>query len=69
MSGVVYYEAQTGIIRSAPPAVSNFYQYCIDAVHLEKLREIAARVEPSTADLKWLAEHDSPAMGGKWIHI
>lgn len=27
MRGDFYFEAQTGIIRDQPPAVSNFYQY------------------------------------------
>jgi hypothetical protein len=33
-NNIIYFEAQTGIIRDQPSAVSSFYQYAIQVRHL-----------------------------------
>ena len=45
-NNIIYFEAQTGIIRDQPSAVSSFYQYAIQVRHRVELEEAiaAARV-------------------------
>jgi len=42
-----YVEAQTGIIRNDPPAISNFYQYCVPVARRD---EVQRAVDAATLD-------------------
>ena len=58
-----YFEAQTGIIRDKPPAFSNFHQYRLRRVHLDRVQTIMNAHDPSNYPsefLEWLAKHDEP---------
>lgn len=58
-----YFEAQTGIVRDAAPAISNFHQYKLPAHARERVEDAVAAAEPGSGALqypkgflKWLQE-------------
>jgi hypothetical protein len=47
-NNIIYFEAQTGIIRDQPSAVSSFYQYAIQVRHRVELEEAIAAATPGS---------------------
>ena len=47
-TNIIYFEAQTGIIRDQPSAVSSFYQYAIQVRHRVELEEAIAAATPGS---------------------
>jgi hypothetical protein len=47
-NNIIYFEAQTGIIRAQPSAISSFYQYAIQVGHRAELEEAIAAATRGT---------------------
>ena len=52
-NSIIYFEAQTGIIRHQPSAVSSFYQYAIQVRHRAELEEAIAAATPGRSELQY----------------
>ena len=52
-NNIIYFEAQTGIIRDQPSAVSSFYQYAIQVRHRVELEEAIAAATPGSSELQY----------------
>ena len=73
---IIYFEAQTGIIRDQPSAVSNFYQYAIPVRHRAELEEAIAAAAPGGSELQYapgflrrLDYWESEAKGGRTYFV
>ena len=72
----ICFEAQTGIIRDEPSAVSNFYQYAIPVRHRAELEEAIAAAAPGGSELQYapgflrrLDYWESEAKGGRTYFV
>jgi hypothetical protein len=52
-NNIIYFEAQTCIIRDQPSAVSSFYQYAIPVRHRLELEEAIAAATPGSSELQY----------------
>ena len=50
---IIYFEAQTGIIRDQPSAASSFYQYAIQVRHRAELEEAIAAATAGSSELQY----------------
>jgi len=75
-NNIIYFEAQTGIIRDQPSAVSNFYQYAIPVQHRAELEEAITAATPGRSELQYapgflrrLDHWESEAKGQRTYHV
>jgi hypothetical protein len=52
-NNIICFEAQTGIIRDQPSAISSFYQYAIQVRHRAELEEAIAAATPGRSELQY----------------
>jgi hypothetical protein len=52
-NNIIYFEAQTGIIRDQPSAVSSFYQYAIQVRRRAELEKAIAAATPGRSELQY----------------
>ena len=71
-NNIICFEAQTGIIRDQPSAISSFYQYAIQVRHRAELEEAIAAATPGSSELQYapgflrrLNHRESEAKGGR----
>ena len=73
---IIYLEAQTGIIRDQPSAVSSFYQYAIPVRHRAELEKAVDAATPGNSELQYAPgflrrfDHwESEAKGGRTYSV
>ena len=74
-NNIIYFEAQTGIIRDQS-SVSSFYQYAIPVRHRAELEEAIAAATPGSSELQYapgflrrLDHWESEAKGGRTYFV
>ncbi len=64
-TSVIYFEAQTGTIRTAPPAVTNFYQYRVLESHRREIERAVVAAEKEMAE--HMAQHGATSGVGPFL--
>jgi hypothetical protein len=75
-NNIIYFEAQTGIIRDQRSANSSFYQYAIPVRHRAELEEAIAAATPGSSELQYapgflrrLDHWESEAQGQRTYYV
>jgi hypothetical protein len=75
-TNIIYFEAQTGIMRNQPSVVSSFYQYAIPVRHRAELEEAIAAATPGSSELQYapgflrrLEHWESEAKGQRTYYV
>jgi hypothetical protein len=64
-NNIICFEAQTGIIRDQPSAISSFYQYAIQVRHRAELEEAIAAATPGSSELQYAPDSCAAWTTGK----